>query len=551
MQTATHGEETLLTTRVESQVNLQLNQNKEFALGLGVSDFSMDKDSRWCVDSGATAHMCHDKSLFVELRQVKLAANKEIDVLGSGTVCLNLNESKVKLENTLYVPELRANLLSVMKAAKNGKKVIFDSYGARIFNDYGKMILKARKEGNLYFIEEEINTAQMVAPITSELMLWHMRCGHLNENDLKKLASKEMVKGLHFKPEKMPFCDVCAESKQAATPYPKSSNRSSSGLLNLVHSDICGPMRYVSNGGSRYFITFIDEYSNWVEVFFLKQKNEAINAFKKYKAMVENQTNCKIKCLRTDNGLEYCSAEFNKILEESGIRRELSTPYSPQQSGTAERMNRTLVEMARSMLCQSGLSRPFWAEAISTAAYIRNRCPSRKLEDKTPFERWHGYKPSIAYFKTFGCKAFVLQKKPGRDKFEPKAGECSFIGYSRESKAYRLWDIERRKVITARDVRFSENCFKPQNTSNRKIIRNDSLTEIEDPESERLIDIQLTRNEEDARPRVSDTAESEGEEDYVEPNVSGENRRRIGGRPSLLRTGQRGRPKKIYHYAAN
>ena len=271
-QSAAQAEETLLTTRVESQVNLLSNQNKEFALGLGVSDFSKDKDSRWCVDSGATAHMCHDKSLFVELKpvsgvQVKLAANKAIDVLGSGTVCLNLNESKVRLEDTLYVPELRANLLSVLKATKNGRKVIFNSYGARIINDYGKMIIKARKEGNLYFIEEEINTAQMVAPITSKLMLWHMRCGHLNENDLKKLASKEMVRGLHFKQEKMPFCDVCAESKQAATPFPKSSNRSSSGLLNLVHSDICGPMRN-------------DEYSNSVEVFFLKQKNEAITALR-------------------------------------------------------------------------------------------------------------------------------------------------------------------------------------------------------------------------------------------------------------------------------
>lgn len=111
-------------------------------------------------------------------------------------------------------------------------------------------------------------------------------------------------------------------------------------MLELVHSDVCDPMRTKSIGGAAYFATFIDDTSRWVDVYFLKSKSDVKEAFLKYKALIENQTECRIKALRTDNGFEYCGPEFTKE-EEAGIRRERTIAHTPQQNGTAERMNRT------------------------------------------------------------------------------------------------------------------------------------------------------------------------------------------------------------------
>jgi transposase InsO family protein len=125
--------------------------------------------------------------------------------------------------------------------------------------------------------------------------------------------------------------------------------------------------RVNSIGGSRYFITFIDDKSGWCEIYFIKKKSEAASAFFKYKAMVENQLGKRIKCLRSDNGTEYLCNELESYLKKHGIKHEMTVAYTPEQNDVAERRNRTLVEMARCMMIQSQLSPSFWAEAISTA----------------------------------------------------------------------------------------------------------------------------------------------------------------------------------------
>lgn len=196
-----------------------------------------------------------------------------------------------------------------------------------------------------------------------------------------------MVQGIQLKQtDPIPVCGTCIKGKQCATPFPQVSNSRSRKMLELVHSDVCGPMRIKSIGGAAYFATFIDDKSRWVDVYFLKTRSDVKEAFLKYKALIENQTEYRIKVLRTDNGLEYCGTEFTQEIERSGIRRERTVAHTPQQNGTAERRNRTLVEMARCLMLQSKLPPHFWAEAIATAAYIRNRCPTRNLEDSTPFE---------------------------------------------------------------------------------------------------------------------------------------------------------------------
>lgn len=141
---------------------------------------------------------------------------------------------------------------------------------------------------------------------------------------------------------------------------------------------------------------------------------------KKYQLRVEKETGRKISKLRSDNAKEYISKEFNNYLESQGIKRQLSVEYTPQQNGVAERANRTIVEMARAMLIKSNVPKGLWAEAVNTAVFLRNRCPSRANNSITPYELWSGRKPNVKFLRVFGSHVTFLKKGSGISKFDPK-----------------------------------------------------------------------------------------------------------------------------------
>jgi len=195
-------------------------------------------------------------------------------------------------------------------------------------------------------------------------------------------------------------------------------------------------------------------YSRWIEVYFIKNKSEVVSKFLEYKNYAETLTGQKLKVLHSDNGKEFCNAAMDEILKRFGIRRRLSTLYTPQQNGIAERKNRTLVESARCLLAESELPTSFWAEAIATANYIRNRCVTKILGKKTPHELWTRKRPNVQHLQKFGVKAYVLDKTPSKDKFAPRDIEGIFIVYSKTFKAYQVWISSERKVRVIRDVKF-------------------------------------------------------------------------------------------------
>jgi transposase InsO family protein len=186
--------------------------------------------------------------------------------------------------------------------------------------------------------------------------------------------------------------------------------------LEIVHSDVCGPMRTTSSGGARYVVTYIDNFSRKVWVYLLKSKGECLEKFKEFKALVEKQLEYKIKVFRSDNGGEYISKRFQGFLKAHGIEKQTSTPYRPQQNGVAERANRTLMEMVRSMLHAQNLKKSLWAKAVVNAAYTRNRCPSKALPSITPEEAWSGRKPCISHMRVFGCIAYAMVPDEKRGK---------------------------------------------------------------------------------------------------------------------------------------
>ena len=173
-----------------------------------------------------------------------------------------------------------------------------------------------------------------------------------------------------------------------------------------------------SLSGGEYFLTFIDDKTRYVWVYTLKTKDEVFQKFVEWKALVEKSTSKRLKVLRSDNAGEYLSSEFRDYLSREGIRHELTIPKTSQQNGVAERMNRTLVESVRSMLIDAHLPHKFWAEALSTAVYLRNRSPTKAVEDKTPYEAWSGDRPNVKHLRVFGCIAYAHvpkdeRKKPG------------------------------------------------------------------------------------------------------------------------------------------
>ena len=186
-------------------------------------------------------------------------------------------------------------------------------------------------------------------------------------------------------------CEACVLGKMKKIPFPKQTVHRVTELLELVHSDVCGPMNVDSLGGSRYMVTFSDDFSRYTFVYLLRSKDEVLTKFREFVNLVENQTghkvktlNLRIKTLRTDNGGEYISKALAAFYAERGIAHEFTNPHCPEQNGVAERMNRTIVESARSMLYHAKLPQHFWAEAVSTAVYLHNRSPTTALSDKPP-----------------------------------------------------------------------------------------------------------------------------------------------------------------------
>lgn len=557
-----------------------------------------DLKQQWVLDSGCTSHLCNDFNSFhgnIEEYngKLRLATNLNAEVQGKGLVTLLVSNGSsaqlVEFKETLYVPDLRTNLISVAKLSDNGYHVYFKRDVAVILDKNGKIRLTAHRRGNLYCFPhcDSVNAA---TDYKTNLKLWHERLGHLNAKDLINLLRKigHDVNSHKSNIENLRSCDICARGKMTVLPFTE-SNGPCNEKLRIVYSDIVGPMRCESKSGARYFVTFIDDSTRWCEVYFLKTKDKALEAFKLYKSSVERYTGSKIKFLQSDNGGEYVNIEFDNLLREEGIQRRLTVPRTPQQNGVAEKMNRTLVEMARCMLLNSDLSISFWAEALDTACYIRNRCPTSALNGDIPYERWCQRQVNIHYLRRFGEKAYVLDKNPNLGKFDARGIAGVFVGYPKTNKGFRVWIPERRKFVVARDIKFTETSSPGSTTKSLHEIK-DFMEEItssscdmrgfvkkdsaDKSENKNRAPVEIVFTKESDRRRHGEVIElPTGSEDVVrgenlelspeedlqdieerrDRELSSGQRREVVlkrgcGRPRTVRTGLAGRPKKTYNY---
>jgi len=285
--------------------------------------------------------------------------------------------------------------------------------------------------------------------------VWHQRIGHCSAQRMKLLPINISVP----KHSESSPCDVCPRAKQQRLPFPLSVI-SSCAPFELLHIDTWGPYHTKTYTGHRYFLTIVDDYTRTTWTHLMVTKNEAIGLIKAFVAMVQTQFTHKVKTIRSDNALEFTKSETAlDFFASNGILHQTSCVQTPQQNGVVERKHKHLLEVSRALLFQSKVPLNFWGECVLTATHIINRLPTPLLQNKSPFQMLYEKIPSYDYLRVFGCLCYMTTTKQGRDKLQPRALPCVFIGYPYGKKAYKVMDLDNHKVHISRDVVFHEQPF--------------------------------------------------------------------------------------------
>ncbi|GJR09443.1 retrovirus-related pol polyprotein from transposon TNT 1-94 [Tanacetum coccineum] len=288
-------------------------------------------------------------------------------------------------------------------------------------------------------------------------MLWHRRLSHLNFDYINLLSKKDVVIGLpKLKYVKDQLCSSCEVSKAKRSSFKSKTVPSSKGRLNLLHMDLCGPMRVASINGKKYILVIVDDYSRYTWTLFLRSKDETPEVLKDFLTMIQRNLQAPVISVRTDRGTEFLNKTLNAFFKEEGIEHQTSTPRTPEQNGVVERRNRTLVEAARTMLSASKLPLFFWAEAIATACYTQNRSIIIPTHEKTAYHIINDRKPSIKHLHIFGCTCYLTRDGENLDKMKEKGDPCILVGYSTQSKGYRVYNKRTRLIVESIHLRFDE-----------------------------------------------------------------------------------------------
>ena len=373
-----------------------------------------------------------------------------------------LNNGQVKFRRVAYVNGLKYNLISVSQLCDDGYQVLFNISQGIVFNKDWKVVLIAPRKGNVYVMDMESSPSEQCFYTKADEdtnWLWHKRLSHLNFKNINKLSRKQLADGIpsvSFIKDRP--CPGCEKGKQKRASFKKTKqNFSISEPLHMLHLDLFGPVNVQTLAGKRYTLVIVDEYTRYSWVIFLRSKGDAAAEIISHIKKIELKHKHKVCQLRSDNGTEFQNATLEKFCADTGISQNFSSARTPEQNGVVERKNRTLIEAARSMLVDSGLPTSYWAEAIATACHTQNRSVYVKRHKKTAYEMLRNRKPNIGYFHVFGCPVYILNDSSQLGKFDAKADEGFFLGYSEIRKAFRVFNKRLNKVHESIHVTFDES----------------------------------------------------------------------------------------------
>ena len=411
----------------------------------------------WWFDTGASVHITNSLHGFEKQKQantynVFVGEGTRVAVESIGKIKLKLSSGFVlELTNVLYVPAMRRSLMSASKLIEEGITFIGNKECIKFFSK-GSLIGKAFLHDHLWKMQCTLldnglivlnTTAKRMHNFDNSYMLWHKRLGHISRDRIMQLSKLNFIPALDF--NSASECIDCMKGK--TTNFRKMDAKRSKNLLEIIHTDVCGPFPVKTICGNSYFVSFIDDFSRHGYIFLIKEKSAVLECFKVFKCEVEKQLNLVIKIVRSDRGGEYFGRHteagqqkgpFAQFLEQQGIVAQYTTPGTPQQNGVAERRNRTLIGMVRSLISRSKLPSFLWGEALRTSNYVLNRVPTKSVP-KTPFELWTGRIPSFNHFHVWGCTAEARFYNPNERKLDSRTSSCYFVGYSEKTKGFKFY----------------------------------------------------------------------------------------------------------------
>eukprot|EP00963_Diacronema_lutheri_P011921 scaffold1513_cov379-Pavlova_lutheri.AAC.1 len=415
------------------------NQGMQKLMAALTSHQATDTNGGWIIDSGASWHITGNKDI-LEVSSIK---KKEVQVeitdgsiltsqlMGTAELTLTNNpNTKLILQNVLYIPQASANLISVKDLCRRGMTVIFGPNGCKI--QKGKIKLSvSTKHGNYYCLQA---TAK----------IWHQRLGHVNAARIRKLNLPYKVDGP---------CEACITCKQTAAKHqPKDYQYKP---LDLVYLDVMGPISPETPAGFTHILSVLDHSTKFGMTYLMTSKGEAGKFTKQALTSLERfYGGSKVKAIRTDRGQEFLGSDLKAYLDDRGISHELTAGYAPEQND-AERFNRDLRDHASTMLANSNLPSKYWGEAVRNYSYTRSKLPESNGADKqTPYERLTGQKAILKNLRVFGCECWVLRTKHKViGKFEPRSTKGILLGYE-NSTTYRV--LAGSNLVISRNVRFNE-----------------------------------------------------------------------------------------------
>ncbi|KAJ9533118.1 hypothetical protein QJQ45_018205 [Haematococcus lacustris] len=466
----------MLPCVVDKHASLAPEPAAEPALLAVASTQQLDSSMRvWVADSGASHHITPERSLlhgyqgFAQPVPMGLGKSSvQLYAYGKGRVRLAVDGVRMELQDVLWAPEASTNYFSTLAAAQKGWEIRQSADSITMQSSKGEVV-KGKVVGRQYQLSgsaqpavvacEPPASAQAVTAVTPQLL--HERLGHLSYRAMGDMISKGMVEGVELSAGQCRaagsgVCPGCAAGKlhrRVADTLPSLAARVAAPC-DLVHTDVCGPLRIPNAAGYCFVLTFLDEHSGLSLIALLKAKSEVPAAIRDAVEWFETQGGRKVKVLRSDRGTEYVNQAVREFLSGKGIIHQQTAPYSPQQNGSAERLNRTLFEKGRCLLYSSGLSVNLWPYALRFANYVRNLSLVRGKAG-TPWELFWGVRPDLSALRVFGARAYAHVPEHMRSKLGSKAVQGVFVGYELSSKAYQVL-LPGGKLLITKDVVFDE-----------------------------------------------------------------------------------------------
>nr|GEY86680.1 retrovirus-related Pol polyprotein from transposon TNT 1-94 [Tanacetum cinerariifolium] len=392
-------------------------------------------------DSGYSKHMTGDRSRLMNfvkkfIETVRFGNDHFGTIMGYGDYVIGDSV----ISRVYYVEGLRHNLFSVEQFFDADLKVAFRKHSCYVRDTNGVELIKGSLGSNLYTILVE--DMMMSSPICllskaskNKSWLWHRHSNHLNFGTINDLARKDLVRGLpRLKFEKDHLCSACQLGKSKKHTHKPKTENTKLEVLNILHMDLCGPMRVQTINGKKYILVIVDDYSRFTWVKILRSKDETPEVIIKFLHQIQVGLNKTVRYIHTDNGIEFVNKALTVYYERVGIFHQKTVPRTSQQNDIVKRQNRTLVEATRTILIFSKALMFLWVEAVATACYTQNRSLIHTRHNKTAYELVHNKKPDLTFFRVFGALCYPTNDSEDLGKLQPTADIGIFVGYAPSRK---------------------------------------------------------------------------------------------------------------------